>query len=169
MLDYENMSTKDDVHMSIVVQIWEKIAGLVYSRYKKQGRGVVVIFMLDDVPDQLRKILPPLPKGSSDRKGAVATAYVPRDELLMLENMLGEQGLLKLDRELGKYDPDTTIVFAVIETKKNAAGKSVVASSGFDVTPPPCLFPKELYKNGFPIGVYDPVKKGKYNPLLTLN
>ena len=169
MQDFKNMSKKDKFHMSLVVNIWERIAGLVYSRYKKEGRGVVVMFMLDDIPGDIKEILPPLPKTISVRKGAVATAYVPRDELHMLEKLLGEQGLLKLDRELGQYNPDTTIVFAVIETKKDTEGTAAVTSSGFDVTPPPCLYPRELYKNGAKFGVYDPVIRSKNNPLLTLN
>ncbi len=171
MNNFEDMDQKDKFHMSLVVQIWEKIAGLVYSRYKKEGRGVVVMFMMDDIPGPLKKILPQLPDlpKPSAKHGAVATAYVPWDELLALENIIGEQGVLKLDLKLGSYDPETTIVFAVIETGEDKEGKKGVAVSGFEVTPPYGLRPAELYKKAASFGVYNPFTRSKNNPLLTLN
>ncbi len=173
MNNFEGMDKKDKFHMSIVVQIWDKIAGLVYGRYKKEGRGAVVMFMLDDIPEPLKKILPStknLPKPPIEKNhGAIATAYVAHNDLLMLEGVTGEQGVLKLDRALGTYNPDTTIVFVMIESGQNKDGKKGVAVSGFDVTPPPCLYPKEMYKKGAIFGSYNPLNKTKNNPLLTLN
>ena len=171
MNNFDDMNEKDKFHMSLVIQIWEKIAGLVYGRYKKDGRGVVVMFMMDDIPGPLKKILPSLPElpKTSAKHGAVATAYVPWDELLTLETIIGEQGVLKLDLKLGAYDPDTTIVFAVIETAEGKEGKKAVAVSGFEVTPPHGLRPAELYKKGAGFGAYNPFTRNKNNPLLTLN
>jgi len=171
MNSFEDMDKKDKFHMSLVVQIWEKIAGLVYGRYKKDGRGIVVMFMMDDISGLLKKILPPLPDltKTSAKHGAVATAYVPWGELLTLENIIGEQGVLKLDLKLGAYDPDTTIVFAVIENAEGKEGKKAAAVSGFEVTPPHGLRPAELYKKGAGFGAYNPFTSSKNNPLLTLN
>ena len=174
MNNFEDMDQKDKFHMYLVVQIWDKIAGLVYGRYKKEGRGVVVMFMVDDIPDPLKKILPlieglPVPIKNSKKHGAVATAYVPWDELLALENIIGEQGVLKLDLKFGSYDPETTIVFAVIETGEDKEGKKGVAVSGFEVTPPYGLRPAELYKKAASFGVYNLFTRSKNNPLLTLN
>lgn len=50
MNNFEDMDHKDKFHMHLVVQIWDKIAGLVYGRYKKEGRGVVVMFMVTTLP-----------------------------------------------------------------------------------------------------------------------
>ncbi len=173
MNDFEDMSDKDKFHMSLVVQTWDKLAGLVYGRYKNEGRGVVVMFNLDDIPDRLKKILPStknLPKPPIEKgHGAVATAYVSHNDLLMLEGVIGEQGVLKLDLKLGAYDPDTTIVFAMIESGQKEEGKKGVAVTGFDVTPPPYLYPREMYKKGAIFGDYNPFTSSKNNPLLTLN
>jgi len=171
MNNFDDMDKRDKFHMSIVVQIWKKIAGLVYGRYKKEGKGVVLMFMMDDIPAQLRKALPPLPDlpRTSAKHGAIATAYVPWDELLSLENIIGEQGVLKLDLKLGAYDPDTTIVFSVIEAVEGKYGKKDVAVSGFEVTPPYGLRPAELYKKAAGFGVYNPFSSNKNNPLMTLN
>jgi len=171
MNNYDDMDKKDKFHMSLVVQLWEKIAGLVYGRYKKEGRGVVVMFMMDDIPGPLKNILPPLPElpKPSAKHGAVATAYVPWDELLVLENIIGEQGVLRLDLKLGAYDPDTTIVFAMIDTEEDKEGTKAVAVSGFEVTPPRGLRPAELYKKAAGFGEFNPFNRNKNNPLLTLN
>ncbi len=37
MNNFEDMDQKDKFHMHLVVQFWDKIAGLVYGRYKKEG------------------------------------------------------------------------------------------------------------------------------------
>ena len=171
MNNFDHMDKKEKFHMSLVVQIWDKIAGLVYGRYKKEGRGVVVMFMMDDIPAPLKKILPPIPNlpKTSAKYGAIATAYVPWDELLTLESIIGEQGVLKLDLKIGAYDPDTTIVFAMIETKEDENGTKAVAIAGFDVTPPYGLRPAELHKKGAMFGAYSPFASSKNNPLLTLN
>jgi len=173
MNDFEDMDKKEKFHMSLVVQIWEKIAGLVYGRYKNEGRGVVVMFNLDDIPERLKMILPftkNLPKPPIEKgHGAVATAYVSHNDLLVLEGVIGEQEVLKLDLKLGAYDPDTTIVFAMIESGQNEEGKKDVAVFGFEVTPPRGLSPAELYKKGAGFEAYNPFTSSKNNPLLTLN
>jgi len=100
---------------------------------QKEGRGVVVMFNLDDIPERLKTILPStknLPKPPIEKgHGAVATAYVSHNDLLVLEGVIGEQEVLKLDLKLGAYDPDTTIVFAMIESGQNEEGKKMSQSS----------------------------------------
>jgi len=170
MNDYENISERNEFHLEIIGQIWGKIAADIYDQYKKRGRGAVVMFMMDDMPEELSAILP---KGAKPTgKGAVA-AYVPRDSLLPLESMIGEQGLLKMDRQLGLYDPDTTIVFAFIEKIKNDEGKKGIVSSGYEITPSPEHTPLEMYKNKVSIdsfAKYSPIHRGsKDNPTINLN
>ena len=171
MNNMDELDGKDKLHMQIVVQIWDKIAGLVYDRFKKEGRGVVVMFMLNDIPENLKDILPPIPVVSDPaRYGTIATAYVPHSELLILEKIIGEQGVLKLDRQLLEYDPDTTIVFAFIETQENDDGSKGIVVSGFDVTPPSVFYPSKLYqmKKGLK-SFFSLARDDGNNPLMNLN
>lgn len=167
MIDHASMSEKNKFHLDIISQIWGKIAGEIYGQYLQRGRGVVVMFMMDDLSAELKAMLP---KGAHPvGEGAVA-AYVPRDSLLPLEDFVGEQGLLRIDHKLGQYDPDTTIVFTFIEKITNDAGKRGTISIGYEISPPPEYSPKELYQNrkshslGMPLG-----RNCKFNPPINLN
>ncbi len=167
MYDHEDMSEKNKFHLDIIGQIWGKMAGEIYDQYKKRGRGVVVLFMMDDIPEDLKAIIPKgaIPSG----QGAIA-AYVPWDSLLPLENMVGEQGVLKMDHKLGEYDPDTTIVFAFIEKIENDEGKKGIVSTGYEITPSPEHTPLEMYKNKVLFAHFSPINKvGKNNPIINLN
>lgn len=76
MNDFENLSEKNKFHLDIIGQIWGKMASEIYNQYLQRGRGVVVMLMMDDLPAELKAMLP---KGAhSTGEGAVA-AYVPRD------------------------------------------------------------------------------------------
>lgn len=145
MFDSQGMTEENELHLEMIRQIWPKIAPDVYNNYKKQGRGIVVMFMLDSLPDEIEAILPP---GAEPTGKGAAGAYIPRDCLLPLENLVGEQGLLRIDHILGQYDPDKTIVFAFIEKTENEEGKKGLKSAGYEITHRPGseLSPLELWK-----------------------
>jgi len=151
-------------HAEIVGQIWPKIAGDIYRQYKKQGRGVVAFFMMDNFPPGLEDLLPPGKKPTGE--GAVGS-YIPRDKLLPLEELVGEQGLLSIDRQLGEYDPDTSIVFAFIEKVQNDEGKKGMLCTGVSVTPPAFLSPKTLAAKESGMDSTNPFpQKGNYNSII---
>ena len=54
MNDFENMSEKNKFHLDIIGQIWGKMASEIYNQYLQRGRGVVVMFMMDDLPAELK-------------------------------------------------------------------------------------------------------------------
>ncbi len=162
--DHENKDEPIQLHAEIIGQMWPKIAGDIYRQYKSQGRGVLALFMMDDFPSGLEEILPPGKEPTG--RGAVGS-YIPRDKLLPLENLVGEQGLLSIDKQLGEYDPDTTIVFAFIEKIKNDEGKSGVYSVGYSVTPPAWLSPKAMSEKEPGMNFPSPfAKNGNYNPII---
>lgn len=170
MYDHEDITEENEFHLEIISQIWGKIAGDIYDQYKKRGRGAVVIFMMDDLPEELSAILPPGAEPTG--RGAVA-AYVPRDSLLPLENLIGEQGVLKMDHKLGQYDPETTLVFAFIQKLKNGEGKKGVKSTGYEITPSKEHAPLEMWKkerNKHPLAHFSPGNRSvKNNPIINLN
>ena len=162
--DHEEKDEKIRFHAEIVGQIWPKIAGEIYRQTKKQGRGVVAFFMMDNFPPGLEDLLPPGKEPTG--RGAVGT-FIPRDNLLPLEELVGEQGLLSIDRQLGEYDPDTTIVFAFIEKVKNEEGKKGMLCTGVSVTPPAFLSPKTLSAKESGMDSTNPFpQKGNYNPII---
>jgi len=128
-------------HAEIISQMWERVAGDIYRQYKTQGRGVLAFFMLKDFPPGLKDLLPSGAEPTG--RGAVGT-YIPRDQLLPLEELIGEQGLLSIDRQLGEYDPETTIVFAFIEQVKNEEGKTGIFATGLSATPPARFSPRAM-------------------------
>jgi hypothetical protein len=167
MNDFENMSEKNKFHLDIIGQIWGKMASEIYNQYLQRGRGVVVMFMMDDLPAELKAMLP---KGAHPAGEGAVAAYVPRDSLLPLEDFVGEQGLLRIDHKLGQYDPDTTIIFAFIQKVTNDTGKRGTISIGYEISPPSEYTPKELYQNrkshslGMPFG-----RNCKFYPPINLN
>lgn len=165
--NHEDKDEQIQFHAEIIGQMWGKIAGEIYQQYKSRGRGVLALFMMDDFPPGLSEILPPGKEPTG--RGAVGT-YIARDNLLPLENLVGEQGLLSIDRHLGEYDPDTTIVFAFIEKVKNDEGKFGTVSTGYSITPPAWFSPKALSEKDPEMGSSNPFpKNGNYNPIINLN
>lgn len=172
MFDSQGMTEENELHLEMIKQVWPKIAPEIYGKYKEQGRGIVVFFILDNMPEEIDAILPPAAEPTG--RGA-AGAYIPRDYLLPLENLVGEQGLLQMDRVLGQYDPDTTIVFAFIRKTKDEDGKPGIKASGYEITPSPEteLSPRTMWKKRkekIEIAVFRPRKRDdKNNPIINLN
>jgi hypothetical protein len=175
MFDSQGMTDENELHLEMIKQIWSKIASEVYGKYKEQGRGIVVFFMLDNMPEEVETILPP--DAEPTGKGA-AGAYIPRDYLLPLENLVGEQGLLQMDRVLGQYDPDKTIVFAFIRKFIDDDGKRGIKAAGYEITPSPEteLSPRAMWnkrkekKEKIEFAAYRQRKPGdKNNPIINLN
>ena len=166
MYEYDHKDRDEQIqfHAEIIGQMWPKIAAEIYGQYKERGRGVLALFMMDDFPPGLSELLPAGKEPTG--RGAVGT-FIPRDNLLPLENLVGEQGLLSIDRHLGEYDPDTTIVFAFIEKVKNDEGKSGIVSTGYSVTPPAWLSPKAMSEKDPEMNSRNPfAKNGNYNPII---
>jgi hypothetical protein len=175
MFDAQGMTEENELHLEMITQIWPKIAPEVYSKYKEQGRGIVVFFMLDNMPDEVETILPP---GAEPTGKGAAGAFIARDCLLPLENLIGEQGLLQMDRVLGQYDPDKTVVFAFIRKFIDDDGKPGINAAGYEITPSPEteLSPRAMWnkrkekKEKTEFAVYRHWKAGdKNNPIINLN
>ena len=165
--DHKDQPEVDPFHAEIISQMWERVAGDIYRQYKTRGRGVLAFFMLKDFPPGLKDLLPlgAEPTG----KGAVGT-FIPRDQLLPLEEMIGEQGLLSIDRQLGEYDPETTIVFAFIEQVKNDEGKTGIFATGLSATPPARYSPRVMAEDSQGSGSAFTFSSSKrYNPKINLN
>ncbi len=165
--DHIEQPKVDPFHAEIIGQMWEKVAGDIYRQYKTRGRGVLALFLMNGFPPGLKDVLPSGAEPTG--RGAVGT-YIPRDKLLPLEEMIGEQGLLSIDRQLGEYDPETTIVFAFIEKAKNDEGKTGVFATGLSATPPACLSPRAMAEDSPEPGSIFPFSSNKrYNPKINLN
>jgi len=165
--DHEDQEERNHFHAEIIGQMWGKIAGDIYRQYKTRGRGVLALFLMDDLPPCLKDVLPD--NAEPTGRGAVGT-YIPRDRLLPLENLIGEQGLLNVDRHLGEYDPETTIVFAFIDKVKNDEGKFGIVSTGYSVTPPARLSPRAMAEDSPEQGSTFPFSSSKlYNSIINLN
>jgi hypothetical protein len=167
MYDTLDHDGRNQLHAAIISQIWEKMAPEIYAQYLKRGRGVLVFFMTDEFPPGLEDLIPDGKEPTG--KGAVG-AYIPRDQLLPLEGLIGEQGLLATDRMLGEYDPETTIVCSFIEKGKNSEGKTGTFAAGYSITPPPWVSPRAMYeakaRKETPL---KPFQGGKDSPLINLN
>jgi len=165
--DHIDQPDVDPFHAEIIGQMWDKVAADVYRQYKTRGRGVLAIFLMDDFPPGLKDVLP---KGAKPTgRGAVGT-YIPRDNLLPLEEMIGEQGLLSVDRQLGEYDPETTIVFCFIEKVKNDEGKKGVIATGLSATPPARYSPRSMSEDTRKTdSTYLFPSNKRYNPKINLN
>ena len=165
--DQERHGDVDRFHLELIGQMWGKVAGDMYRQYKSRGRGVLALFLMEDFPAGLKDVLP---KGAEPTgRGAVGT-YIPRDKLLPLEEMIGEQGLLSIDRQLGEYDPETTIVFAFIGKVKNDEGKTGIVVTGISATPQPQYSPRAMAEESQGSGSASPFSSNKrYNPKINLN
>ena len=167
MFDNTDSEGRNKLHASIISQLWDKLAAEAYSQYLKRGRGVLVFFMTDELPPEIENMIPPGKKPTG--MGAVGS-YIPRDQLLPLEELIGEQGLLATDRMLGEYDPETTIICAFIEKGINSKGKTGTISVGYCIEPPPWVSPRAMYeasaKKENPLRPY---QGGKDSPLINLN
>jgi len=167
MFGNTNPEERNKLHASIISQLWDTLAVEAYSQYLKRGRGALVFFMTDELPPEIENLIPPGKKPTG--MGAVGT-YIPRDQLLPLEELIGEQGLLATDRMLGEYDPETTVVCAFIEKTKSSEGKTGTASAGYVLTPPPWVSPRAMFeakaKKESPLRPY---RGGKDSPLINLN
>ena len=165
--DQKDQPDVDPFHAEIISQMWEKVAGDIYRQYKTRGRGVLALFLMKDFPPGLKDVLPSGAEPTG--RGAVGT-YIPRDQLLPLEEMIGEQGLLSIDRQLGEYDPETTIVFTFIEKVKNDEGKTGVFATGLSATPPARYSPRAMSEDSPETDSTFHISSSKrYNPKINLN
>jgi len=165
--NYDDPDERLRFHTEIIGQIWFKVAADIYRQYKSRGRGALTLFMMDEFPPGLEDLLPPGREPTG--RGAVGT-YIPRDKLLPLENLVGEQGLLQIDKQLGEYDPETTIVFAFISKTKNKDGSTGILSTGYAVKPPEWCSPRSLYDNKPRVDTTMlSIKKDGSNPKINLN
>ena len=167
MYDTLDNDARNQLHAAIISQIWDKMAPEIYAQYLKRGRGVLVFFMMDEFPPGLEDLIP---EGKEPTGMGAVGAYIPRNQLLPLEGLIGEQGLLATDRMLGEYDPETTIVCSFIEKSINSEGKPGTFAAGYSITPPPRVSPRAMYeakaKKESPL---KPIQGGKNSPLINLN
>jgi len=156
-----------DLHQMIIMKIWSDLAPDIYRAYLEQGRGVVAMFMLDTMPDFFKD---QLPEGEKVIGGSIMTTYIPLERLNTLEDLVGLEGVLKIDEAVHRYDPKTSIMFAFISKKVSTNGKRGVSCTGYEITPPSRHSPKELYKKKDfeSMRRYEP-KKGDDHPLINLN
>jgi hypothetical protein len=104
-------------HLKIIGMIWTDVAPRIYAAYKREGRGVFVLFRMADFPF-LKDMVPlPHPPGLTEEQGILG-AYVPRKALILLEPLVGEKALLDLDRMSGAYDPEEEIIFVFLFKKE---------------------------------------------------
>lgn len=166
MLNKNDIPDENKIHMMIIMQIWEDLAADIYQAYKEQGRGVVVMFMMDTLPDPLKARLP---RDGAIKKGALS-AYISHDNLLVLEELVGERGVLRIDRQINQYNPDTTILFAFLRKGVSEGGEPGIASFGYEITPPSRLSPLEMYKKKNPLSARKifPFDSNQH-PLISLN
>ena len=165
--DQERHGDVDRFHLELIGQMWEKVAGDIYRQYKARGRGVLALFLMNEFPPGLKDVLP---SGAEPTGRGAVGSYIPRDKLLPLEEMIGEQGLLSIDRQLGEYDPETTIVFAFIGKVKNDEGKTGIVVTGISATPQPQYSPRAMAEESKGSGSSFPFSNNKrYDPKINLN
>ncbi len=165
--DQERHGDVDRFHLELIGQMWEKVAGDIYRQYKARGRGVLALFLMNEFPPGLKDVLP---SGAEPTGRGAVGSYIPRDKLLPLEEMIGEQGLLSIDRQLGEYDPETTIVFAFIGKVKNDEGKTGIVVTGISATPQPQYSPRAMAEKSKETGSGFHFSNNKrYNPKINLN
>lgn len=56
--DHDDQEERNQFHAEIIGQMWGKIAGDIYRQYKTRGRGVLALFLMDDLPPCLKDVLP---------------------------------------------------------------------------------------------------------------
>ena len=165
--DHIDQPDVDPFLLEIIGQMWEKVAGDIYRQYQKRGRGVLALFLMKDFPPGMKEFLPD--NTELDGHGFVGT-YIPRDKLLPLEEMIGEQGLLSIDRQLGEYDPEKTIVFAFFGQIENDEGGFGTRSTGLSATPQAPFSPRAMAEKSQGSGSASPFSSNKrYNPKINLN
>lgn len=167
MPNIDNLPDDKELHQMIIMKIWNDLAGDIYQAYLKQGRGVVAMFMMDTLPEMLKDVIP---TGEGVISGSVMSAYIPLDMLNTLEDLVGLEGVLKMDEQAHCYDPATSIVFAFFNKRVNSDGTRGVSSCGYEITPPADMSPLELYKKKGRVSVrriYP--KKANDHPLINLN
>ena len=103
-------------HLKVIGTIWTDVAPRIYAAFKREGRGVFVLFRVADFPFLKDMVPPPHPPGLTEEKGILG-AYVPRKALILLEPLVGEKALLDLDRMAGKYNPEEEIIFVFLFKK----------------------------------------------------
>jgi hypothetical protein len=167
MPSVDNLPDDKELHQMIIMKIWKDIAADIYRAYLEIGRGVVAMFMMDTMPEMLKDVMP---EGEGVISGSVMTAYIPLDKLNTLEDLVGLEGVLKIDEQVHRYDPTTSIVFAFFNKKVNSDGTRGVSSCGYEITPHADSSPLELYKKKGPVSVRKifPEKRNDH-PLINLN
>lgn len=103
-------------HLKIIGTIWTDVAPRIYAAYKREGRGILVLFRVDDFPFLKEMVPVPHPPGLKEGEGILG-AYVPRKAMILLEALVGEKALLDLDRMAGTYDPEEEIIFVFLFKK----------------------------------------------------
>ena len=167
MPSFDNLPDDKKLHQMIIMKIWKDIAPDIYRAYLEIGKGVVAMFMMDNLPDMLKDVLP---EGEGVISGSVMTTYIPLEKLNTLEDLVGLEGVLTIDEQVHRYDPTTSIVFAFFNKKVKSDGTRGVSSCGYEITPPAGESPLELYKKkgSMSVRMIDP-KKGNDHPLINLN
>lgn len=162
-----NVPDDRQLHQMIIMKIWEDIAPDIYRAYLEQGRGVVAMFMLDTLPDFLKDRML---EGEGVISGSVMSAYIPLKKLNTLEDLVGFEGVLKIDEQVHRYDPKKSIVFAFFNKKVKRDGTRGVSATGYEVTPPSRHSPLEMYKKKGPVSVRRIHPKEDHDhPLINLN
>ena len=139
----DNLPDDKELHQLIIMKIWKDLAGDIYRAYLEMGKGVVAMFMMDTLPEMLKDVMP---EGEGVISGTVMTAYIPLDRLNTLEELIGLEGVLKIDEQVHRYEPTKSIVFAFFNKSVNSDGTRGVSSCGYEITPPADMSPFELYK-----------------------
>jgi len=122
---------------------------------------------MNDFPPGLKDVLP---SGAEPTGRGAVGSYIPRDKLLPLEEMIGEQGLLSIDRQLGEYDPEKTIIFAFFGQIENDEGGFGTRSTGLSATPQAPFSPRAMAEKSQGSGSASPFSSNKrYNPKINLN
>lgn len=170
MSSIPNLPDENEIHMMITMEIWDDMAGHIYQAYLEQGRGVVAMLMMDALPDNLKAMLPKTPEKDGVIQGGILSAYIPLDSLNTLEDLVGLEGVLKIDEQVHRYDPAASILFAFFNKKVTSDGKRGVSCCGYEITPPARISPLEMYKKEGAVSVrrIDPQKSDDH-PLITLN
>lgn len=162
-----NLPDHKKLHQMIMMKIWEDIAADIYQSYLRHGRGVLAMFMLDTLPDFLKD---QLPEGEGVMRGSIMSIYIPLARVHTLEELVGLEGVLKIDEQVHRYDPAKSIVFAFFNKKVAMDGTRGVSCRGYEMTPPARLSPLAMYRKKGPVVRQSgaPTKSGEH-PLINLN
>lgn len=162
-----NLPDDRELHQMIMMKIWEDIAADIYRSYLQRGKGVVAMFMLDTLPDFLKD---QMPEGEGVMSGSIMSIYIPLARLRTLEDLVGLEGVLKIDEQVHRYDPTKSIVFAFFNKKINSDGTRAVSCCGYEMTPPAYLSPLAMYRKKGPVTRRRAApQKSEDHPLINLN